>query len=126
LVLPNQAGRVIDLDGAPLPGIYATGWVKRGPVGLIGHTKSDAAETVAHLLEDAPHLRRAPQRDRAVVEQMLADKGVHVTDFTGWDRLDAHERSLGQAFSASGTVAGRERVKVTSRAEMTQIARWRG
>ncbi len=126
LVLPNEAGRVIDLDGAPLPGIYATGWVKRGPVGLIGHTKSDAAETVAHLLEDAPDLERAPQRERAAVERMLADKGVQVTDFAGWDRLDAHERSLGQAFSAAGAAAERERVKVHSRTEMTQIARRRG
>ena len=46
------------------PGIYATGWVKRGPVGLIGHTKSDAAETIANLLADAPDLPPAPQRDR--------------------------------------------------------------
>jgi ferredoxin--NADP+ reductase len=125
LVLPNVAGRVLDIDGAPLPGIYATGWVKRGPVGLIGHTKSDAAETVAHLLQDVPQMPRAPHRDRAAVQQLLTDKGLHVTDFAGWDRLDAHERSLGADYSASppgAAVADRERVKVTSRSEMTQIA----
>ncbi|WP_353650671.1 FAD-dependent oxidoreductase [Nakamurella sp. A5-74] len=117
LVLPNVAGRVTDLDGSPLTGIYATGWVKRGPVGLIGHTKSDAAETVAHLLADAPQLPRATQRDSASVDRLLADKGLSATDFAGWDRLDAHERSLGDA-----DVYDRERVKVTSRAEMTDIA----
>ncbi len=118
LVLPNEAGRVLDLDGAPLAGIYATGWVKRGPVGLIGHTRSDAAETVANLLADAPTLPRAPHRDAIAVEALLAEKGLPVTDFDGWDRLDAHERSLGEADAAP-----RERVKVISRSGMTKLAR---
>ncbi|MFP3416510.1 hypothetical protein SB773_34295, partial [Bacillus sp. SIMBA_074] len=50
-VIPNDGGRVLD-DGEPVPGLYATGWIKRGPVGLIGHTKSDAGETIEKLLED--------------------------------------------------------------------------
>jgi ferredoxin/flavodoxin---NADP+ reductase len=125
LVLPNVAGRVLDLDGAPLPGIYATGWVKRGPVGLIGHTKSDAAETVANLLADADDLARAPQRDRAQVVALLHEKGLPVTDFDGWDRLDAHERSLGAAATEAGSALARERVKLTSRGEMTEVARRR-
>ncbi len=74
-VLPNDGGRVLDLDGAPLTGLYATGWVKRGPVGLIGHTKSDAAETVANLLEDAPDLAPAPQRDVTAVDALLTAEG---------------------------------------------------
>ncbi|MGV9482733.1 pyridine nucleotide-disulfide oxidoreductase, partial [Gordonia aichiensis] len=44
--VPHTAGRVL-ADGGPLPGVYVTGWIKRGPVGLIGHTKGDANETVA-------------------------------------------------------------------------------
>jgi ferredoxin--NADP+ reductase len=124
-VLPNTAGRVYGPDGETLPGIYATGWVKRGPVGLIGHTKSDAAETVANLLADAPGLTRAPQRDRSAVWVLLASKGLPVTDFAGWDRLDAHERTLGDAATAAGAVLPRERIKVISREEMTEIARIR-
>lgn len=114
-VLPNVGGRVIDLDGAKLPGIYATGWVKRGPVGLIGHTKSDAAETISHLLADAPGLTRAPERDPEAVHALLAGKKIPVTDFSGWTRLDAHERSLGEA-------ATRERIKLHSRTGMTEVA----
>jgi ferredoxin--NADP+ reductase len=124
-VLPNAAGRVLGLDGAPLPGVYATGWIKRGPVGLIGSTKSDAAETVANLLADAPGLVRAPQRERTAVRALLAAKGLPVTDFAGWDRLDAHERALGQAATAAGAALSRERIKVISRGEMTSIARAR-
>jgi len=114
-VLPNQAGRVLDLNGEQLPGIYATGWVKRGPVGLIGHTKSDAAETVANLLADAASLPPAPVRDRAAVHAVLAGKGLPVTDFAGWDRLDNHERSLGEP-------NGRDRIKVHTRHDMTRVA----
>ncbi|WP_422399621.1 FAD-dependent oxidoreductase, partial [Arthrobacter sp. 3Tela_A] len=51
-VIPNEGGRVVDTSGEPVPGIYTTGWIKRGPVGLIGHTKGDALETIGYLLED--------------------------------------------------------------------------
>ncbi len=118
LVLPNAGGRVLDLDGHPIPGVYATGWVKRGPVGLIGHTKSDAAETVANLFQDAPGLARAPRRERSGLLALLADKGLPVTDFPGWERLDTHERSLGEPH-------GRQRIKVGNRSTMTAIARLR-
>ena len=51
-VVPNAQGRVLGEDGAPLPGEYVAGWLKRGPTGVIGTNKSDAAETVRCLLED--------------------------------------------------------------------------
>ena len=51
-VIPNQAGRVIGEDGKNLQGVYCTGWIKRGPVGLIGHTKADAIETIGNVLQD--------------------------------------------------------------------------
>jgi ferredoxin--NADP+ reductase len=50
--VPNDRGRVLGPDGAPLPGEYVAGWLKRGPTGVIGTNKSDAAETVRYLLED--------------------------------------------------------------------------
>src|SRR5690606_6949927 len=50
-VLPNREGQVLDDDDQEVPGVYATGWIKRGPVGLIGSTKSDALETVKNLLQ---------------------------------------------------------------------------
>ena len=51
-VVPNAQGRVLGEDGAPLPGEYVAAWLKRGPTGVIGTNKSDAAETVRCLLED--------------------------------------------------------------------------
>jgi ferredoxin--NADP+ reductase len=114
-VVPNDAGRVLDLDGAAVPGTYVTGWIKRGPVGLIGHTKSDAAETVASLLADLEHSPTS-DRDPDAILAHLAERGVAVTTWSGWERLDAHEVALGEA-------AGRERIKVVPREEMLRIAR---
>ncbi len=122
-LIPNVAGRVLDANGRRIPGIYATGWIKRGPVGLIGSTKSDGAETVGNLLADAPNLPRAPRREREAMRALLLGRGLPVTDFTGWDRLDAHERGLGDTATAAGAPLARERIKVISREEMTRIAR---
>lgn len=121
-IVPNVAGRVLGDDGERVPGIYVSGWIKRGPVGLIGSTKSDAAETVANLIADVPRLARAPRRDSGQLRAELVARGLPVTDFTGWDRLDAHERALGAAATAAGSPLPRERVKVISRSEMTRIA----
>lgn len=65
-VIRNVAGRVVDDAGTPLPGLYTTGWIKRGPVGLIGHTKSDASETISCLTEDAHVLASASAGDDAL------------------------------------------------------------
>src|SRR6185312_11421659 len=51
-VVPNDGGRVLAGAGAPAPGEYVAGWLKRGPTGVIGTNKADAAETVRALLAD--------------------------------------------------------------------------
>jgi ferredoxin--NADP+ reductase len=115
-VVPNQAGRVLDLDENQLPGVYVTGWIKRGPIGLIGHTKGDAAETIASLLTDADTLT-APKYDSPdAILDFLAARGIPFTTWEGWGKLDAHEKSL-------GLPTGRERVKVVEREEMTRVSR---
>jgi ferredoxin--NADP+ reductase len=115
-VVPNQAGRVLDLDENQLPGVYVTGWIKRGPIGLIGHTKGDAAETVASLLADADSLATPSQPAPDAIIEFLEERGVPFTTWEGWGKLDAHERSLGEPH-------GRERIKVVERDEMTRVSR---
>ncbi|HWJ66039.1 MAG TPA: FAD-dependent oxidoreductase [Nocardioides sp.] len=112
-VIPNDGGRVLDLDGSPIPGTYVTGWIKRGPVGLIGHTKSDAAETVGHLLAETTETATA--RTPEDVDSYFAGRGVAVATHTSWELLDAHEIALGEA-------EGRTRVKVATREEMLRAA----
>ena len=114
-VIPNDAGRVLDLDGNPIPGVYTTGWIKRGPVGLIGHTKGDALETIANVVADQGSLAAPESPEPAAVTDFLTERGVEYTDWNGWRVLDTHERSLGEP-------QGRERVKVVSREEMLKVS----
>ncbi|QFZ16073.1 FAD-dependent oxidoreductase [Saccharothrix syringae] len=114
--VPHQAGRVLDLDDQHMTGVYVTGWVKRGPVGLIGHTKGDALETVTSLLADAPLLPAAQAPAPEAVVRFLEQRAVPFTTNEGWLRLDAHELALGAA-------RGRQRIKVVGRDEMTGLCR---
>ena len=114
-VVPNEGGRVVD-RGERVPGLYATGWIKRGPVGLIGHTKSDAKETIENLLADEDTWWRPEDPREASIIELLQERGIEFTDVEGWIRLDAHERSL-------GNLQGRERIKVVPRDEMIQVSR---
>ncbi|MCU1438954.1 MAG: pyridine nucleotide-disulfide oxidoreductase, partial [Naasia sp.] len=113
-VIPNSAGRVLNLADEPIPSIYVTGWIKRGPIGLIGHTKSDAAETVTHLLAETRPT--ATKREPQAIEDHLTDRGVDFTTFAHWERVDAHELSLGRPTK-------RPRVKVAGREEMLLAGR---
>ncbi|MCB2412974.1 FAD-dependent oxidoreductase [Demequina sp. TTPB684] len=117
--IANVGGRVV-AGGDVLPGYYTTGWIKRGPVGLIGSTKSDAAETIENLVEDADRLfaeseAGAEQLSPDNVMKLLKGRGVPVVQWKDWEVLDAFERATGEA-------EGRERLKVVPREDMTDIA----
>ncbi len=115
-VIPNHEGQVIDDSNNVLPGVYATGWIKRGPVGLIGHTKSDAMETVAHLVKDQASWWSPADPSEEAVTALLDARGVVYTNLEGWRRLDNHEKEL-------GAPQGRERIKVVDREEMLRVSR---
>jgi ferredoxin--NADP+ reductase len=119
-VIRNNGGRVISESGSQMPGLYATGWIKRGPVGLIGHTKSDATETIENLLADLETLVDPATPDSKSLLEKLEARGVEFTDWAGWLRLNAHELSLG---AADTSPVERERVKVVDRDEQVSISR---
>jgi ferredoxin--NADP+ reductase len=114
-VLANDEGRLLDAEGVVVPGLYTTGWIKRGPVGLIGHTKADGKQTVAHVAEDAPNLARAGDRDPGSIERLLRDRGVVFTTREDWALIDAAER-------AAGAAEGRSRVKTPTWEAMMALA----
>ncbi|MGO4858058.1 FAD-dependent oxidoreductase [Arthrobacter sp. 2MCAF14] len=124
-VIPNDGGRVLGADGKPVPGIYATGWIKRGPVGLIGHTKGDALETIGCLLEDRLTLPPAENPDPQAIINLLEERGIEYTTWEGWNKLDAHEVALGAEWTAENPKAGvvRERIKVVPREDMIEVSR---
>ncbi|OZC87708.1 pyridine nucleotide-disulfide oxidoreductase [Rhodococcus sp. 05-340-1] len=113
-VVPNVGGRVIDRHGVIVDKVYVTGWIKRGPVGLIGHTKSDANETVTNLLADVEESTDVAEHLDDAFLKFVRENVVDVTSREGWYRLDAYERRLGAA-------RGRERIKVVDRERMVSI-----
>jgi ferredoxin--NADP+ reductase len=116
-VIPNHEGQALHPDSNEIvPGVYATGWIKRGPVGLIGHTKSDAMETVRHVINDQGSWWQPEDASEEAIPALLAERGVRWTDLDGWHRLDEHEVALGAPHA-------RARIKVVARDEMVDVSR---
>jgi ferredoxin/flavodoxin---NADP+ reductase len=118
--IPNEEGRIVSADGAPIAGEYAVGWIKRGPTGIIGTNKRDAQETVDSVLADldAGRLNEPADPARDSLEELLDErKPDHVT-YGGWEAIDRAER-------AAGEPQGRPRVKLTTFDELLEAARER-
>jgi ferredoxin--NADP+ reductase len=110
-VVPNDAGRVTGV-----PGSYVTGWIKRGPRGVIGTNRACAVQTVDALWQD--HLDGVLRRDLpdpAELPKMLAHRGIGVLDWSDWRAIDAAERDRGAG-------AARPRTKIVSVEEMRAVA----
>lgn len=113
-VISNEKGRIVDPENRkPLPGLYASGWIKRGPTGVIGTNKADSAETVNCLLEDveAGLVIIPTNPSAAAAEELVRTRQPSVFTFEDWKRIDALELDR-------GAKVGRPRVKFTSRQEM--------
>ncbi|MBF6421637.1 FAD-dependent oxidoreductase [Nocardia farcinica] len=116
-VVPNAAGRVLGADGEPLTGVYVSGWIKRGPRGVIGSNRTDSQETVEQLIADfmAGKLA-APGADRAALQTLVAERQADLVDRQGWKSIDEAEKTAGKS-------AGRPRVKFTTREDLLKAAR---
>ena len=99
--IPNEGGRVA-------PGVYCAGWIKRGPTGVIGTNKKDAAETVELLLADARE-GRLPSKETSAdaVDALLDERGARRVLYPGWGSIDEIERAAGEKL-------GRPRVKLVT------------
>lgn len=104
-VVPNDGGRVLGPDG-PLPREYVAGWVKRGPTGVVGTNKSDAAETVRNLLADLGDARIEPA---GPIEDLLDARELPAVQYADWLNLDAAEIALARSLD---------------RGERVKLARW--
>jgi ferredoxin--NADP+ reductase len=117
--VPNADGRVLGPDGAALPGEYVAGWLKRGPTGVIGTNKSDAASSVRSLLSDlagagAPERSGAPRHG---IAELLATRGVLPVSYSDWLRVEQAEAALGSELGRGA------RVKLPGRQALERICR---
>ena len=116
-LISNDGGRVTDADGTHLVGEYVSGWIKRGPSGVIGTNKKDSQDTVDKILQDAVAGRlNHPSSDD--VEGMIAAHCEHAVTWQGWQAIDAIETAAGEA-----SAPGRPRVKLTEWAALREAAR---
>lgn len=118
-VIPNDGGHV--MDGSEFAdSLYVTGWIKRGPVGLIGNTKSDAKETTDMLVADASagKLNTPKFDDPDAILDLLKERGIEYTTWEGWYELDKAERALGESCS----IRPRERKKIVEWEDMVRHA----
>jgi ferredoxin--NADP+ reductase len=108
----NEGGRVVGE-----PRVYCAGWIKRGPTGIIGTNKKDAAETVALLLEDAEagRLTHRPEVTAEAVDSLLAEREIPAVLYAGWTSIDELERAAGEKL-------GRPRVKFRTWNELLEAA----
>lgn len=113
-VIPNRDGRVTtERNGQVIPGVYAVGWIRRGPLGVIGTNKADAQLVAKSMLEDVRTLAgAAPElRTHQAVDETLAKHGVKVTSYDDWMHIDLVELDEGRA-------SGKLREKFASVEEM--------
>jgi ferredoxin--NADP+ reductase len=132
--VPHAEGRVLGPDGAPLPGEYVAGWLKRGPTGVVGTNKSDAAGTVRSLLADlsagaaAGQARAAGEGgdagagsgagpSRRPFTEVLAERGIQPVSYVDWLRVEAAEAEL------AGALGRGERVKIGDREAIEALCR---
>jgi ferredoxin--NADP+ reductase len=108
--IPNDHGRVTGAERT-----YATGWIKRGPSGVIGTNKKDAIETVALLLEDARAGVLGGARNGSL-EALLEERGAEFVEYAGWQAIDAAERAAGEPL-------GRPRVKLETWTQLLETGR---
>ena len=114
-VLPNEDGRVLMPDGDPLPGVYAVGWIKRGPTGILGTNKRDAEETVTCLAADLDTLPPPVHPGREAIDALLAERAPGLVTADGWRAIDRAELQRGRH-------ERRPRVKLASRDELLATA----
>jgi ferredoxin/flavodoxin---NADP+ reductase len=113
-VILNDKGRVLDPETKrPVRGEYASGWIKRGPTGVIGTNKPDAAETVQCMFEDLAKgdVLQPAHPDAASAEALVRQRRPGYVSYQDWLKLNELEVARGRA-------QGRPRVKFTRVEEM--------
>ncbi len=117
-VIANESGRIVDEKGSHIYGLYATGWIKRGPTGVIGTNKTDSAETVKCVIEDISNdkLNKPQDTDTDSIERLLKERNDKFISYEQWQKVDKSEVQQGQKL-------GRPRLKYTDVDEILDIAR---
>lgn len=116
-VISNDKGRITDEDGSHIDGLYVTGWIKRGPTGIIGTNKTDSAETASCITEDitSGKINDPQDSDPASIERLIKERNARYISYEKWQKVDSLEQECGQK-------QGRPRIKFTGIEEIIKAA----
>jgi ferredoxin--NADP+ reductase len=98
-IVPTIEHRVTGPEGEAVPRLYATGWIKRGPSGIIGTNRADSVAVVRRVMEDLGAMPARASRGAAGLRNCLHQAGREFVDFTQWLRIDRAEVEAGAARS---------------------------
>ncbi|XP_071329324.1 NADPH:adrenodoxin oxidoreductase, mitochondrial [Trachinotus anak] len=113
-IIPNTMGRV-----QRAPGLYCSGWLKTGPIGVIATTMNNSFDTARSLLDDMESGAldvSAAKSGSQVISALLEERGVKPVSFSDWEKIDGAEMKRGET-------SGKPREKLLSVEEMLQVAR---
>ncbi|EPQ31581.1 uncharacterized protein PFL1_00914 [Pseudozyma flocculosa PF-1] len=113
-LVPNERGRVTDLAGNIIPGVYVSGWLARGPVGVIASTMMDAYTVADTILHDYNSGAANNGGGEEGLESRLAKESKRVVSFADWKRLDEEEIRRGKEL-------GKIREKILTVDEMLEV-----
>lgn len=113
-LVSHEDGRVLDPAGRQVPSLYAVGWIKRGPTGIIGTNRADSVATIETLLRDVSLLDAVPKAGAAGLRRMLQARGARTTTFADWQQIDRAEVQHGERL-------GKPRDKFTRVEEMLNL-----
>jgi ferredoxin/flavodoxin---NADP+ reductase len=112
-VIPNRDGHVTD-GRSTVPGLYVSGWIKRGPNGIIGTNREDSMLTVNSLLADLTHLETSARPGAEGLQALMKTRAIRVVTYADWQKIDAAEIRRGEA-------VGKPREKFTRLQEMLDV-----
>jgi ferredoxin--NADP+ reductase len=112
-VFPNRDGRIVDGESV-VPGLYATGWIKRGPTGIIGTNRADSVATIKALLEDLPNFGATEKSGADGLKSFFESRDIRVVSYEDWQKIDSAEIRRGEA-------VGKPREKFTRVKEMLSV-----
>jgi ferredoxin--NADP+ reductase len=105
--IPYEKGKVLNTDGRVGENVYVVGWAKRGPSGVIGTNKSDAADVMNLLLTDMKEPKPAADLSSLITTNKVISQ--------------SHWESINAAEIAAGEPHGKPRIKAVSREELLRL-----
>ena len=94
--IPEDLSRVLESPGGPrVPGLYTSGWARRGSDGVLATTITDSANTALSILEDLEGNSRSLDENGDVCD-MFRDRGVEFVTFDQWQEIDSLEKEKGK------------------------------